>query len=1113
MSNEPRRRSTRLANTPKVSYEEKKIDLRSSQSTVERKTSTTTSTTRSSGRKRRDSKNSSDDKKKSKKIKLIHEVTNVKVNDNNDDNEDDDVTVVSEFDYNSIESSDDSTILSSATENSVDNQLYVADDDEDTEDDLIDDEYLSENASTDSEASREKSQDSFMRFMSLDFPDLSPDSSNHQNTNQANPNDSVQEDSSLISNNPFGSQNNQNILDVTNYDKFKDDDRSNNNDKVNENSETPKRIKKFKKKGKTQPNSNVVISKLIKHVDEDKMNYVNEDLSNDEPVKPSPAKGSQVLIISTRRKKIEEMKTNFADFFKREKISKSNSRSRSMSPDKSLNSSLVSSPEKSPIKSSNEVKDPFKVPLNREALKDESFESSFDLPVINEEPVEPIETTKETSFEISIESLTEIPIVEPSKEEVSTEPIKETSPELSLKDQVSTKQVKKKRGRPTKETSIDNSIDTSLDLSPSKEIPSKEIPKEVLIESPSKESEPVSKKKRGRPNKEKTTELLIESSKETSPELSLKEQVTIEPVVKKRGRPKKSDTVVASKPSTNTIEQLTALNVIESDNEINVIEVIAKSEKSNSPTSDTIISNEKNVELSTPSISGIVVLDAKEENSTITSRSDDPWTVKYKPLSSDQVLDNKEASKAIKDWIQEFMTKPDDRFYYDDEDDEVDALESCLLVYGPTGCGKTAMIYAIAEELNYNVFEINCSSRRNSKYIHQIKEATLSHTVLRGSANNSPFKINPKKSKQPAVDLKQKNLFSFFQKKSSLSATTAVQQPTTNEDSISSQEDLKLTINKDTLILFDDVDIIFEEDSGFWQALSSLIENTKRPVILTATNSIDNIRQEIKRALFVPMIYPTLSSLQLHLSDIVFKECYHIDRNEIDKTKKRDHDYNKSPLIDRHVKQIELISRDSHCDIRSCVNRLQFDFSSVNITKEEEDNEHVLVQTTSTNVNNDGDEINLSSYNNLILSDLFATNHQLNSRDELDNSCAFDETYKSKDLRECILIEFNKLNNEQFKLLNDQRETDCKLDLDWLTKFNECCEEVEEHLPIASKQDFHCDYLPYLSIIMNLEQERFKLFVQHTRRARRFLHHLDNIQFHLTNSQKNFLNESYLHCD
>lgn len=57
---------------------------------------------------------------------------------------------------------------------------------------------------------------------------------------------------------------------------------------------------------------------------------------------------------------------------------------------------------------------------------------------------------------------------------------------------------------------------------------------------------------------------------------------------------------------------------------------------------------------------------------------------------------------------------------------------------GPAGCGKTATVYALAEELGYNVLEVNASSRRNGKTVlSHLHEATQSHSLNNNSSSNA----------------------------------------------------------------------------------------------------------------------------------------------------------------------------------------------------------------------------------------------------------------------------------------------------------------------------------------------------------------------------------------
>ena len=241
---------------------------------------------------------------------------------------------------------------------------------------------------------------------------------------------------------------------------------------------------------------------------------------------------------------------------------------------------------------------------------------------------------------------------------------------------------------------------------------------------------------------------------------------------KKRGRPRKSvdsndkkfnaittktDKLVKVKVANKTAAP--EILIDELDNDCELVEFV----NNNKVDENAILNNKNNsskVNLSSSvDDNTIIMLNKKEEEESGLSVRlyEEPWTIKYKPLNTNQILDNQHASKKIKDWISDFNAESIKTYY-----EEEDLLESCILITGPTGSGKTAMVYALAEELNYKVFEINCSSKRNSKFINQIKEATLSHTVSRLGDN---FKSPIKKQSEQQTNSKQKTLFNFFQKK------------------------------------------------------------------------------------------------------------------------------------------------------------------------------------------------------------------------------------------------------------------------------------------------------------------------------------------------------------
>ncbi|KAL6261962.1 hypothetical protein P5V15_007045 [Pogonomyrmex californicus] len=173
------------------------------------------------------------------------------------------------------------------------------------------------------------------------------------------------------------------------------------------------------------------------------------------------------------------------------------------------------------------------------------------------------------------------------------------------------------------------------------------------------------------------------------------------------------------------------------------------------------------------------------------------WTYKYKPRSVQEVVGNEEAANKLKDWLSSWrlsLTKENDGSS-GDEFYSSDCSSSCnnennqiAVLLGPHGSGKSASVYAIANELGYSVLEVNASSRRTGKRIlKELEEATKSHRI-------------------------KKNKLEF-------------------ERIISENDGTKISQN--SLILLEDIDLIFEEDEGFVSAAYQLASNTKRPIVMT----------------------------------------------------------------------------------------------------------------------------------------------------------------------------------------------------------------------------------------------------------------------------------------
>nr|MDO8098351.1 replication factor C large subunit [Candidatus Njordarchaeota archaeon] len=83
------------------------------------------------------------------------------------------------------------------------------------------------------------------------------------------------------------------------------------------------------------------------------------------------------------------------------------------------------------------------------------------------------------------------------------------------------------------------------------------------------------------------------------------------------------------------------------------------------------------------------------------------WADKYSPRKTSEVLGNNEAVSKIAKWLSAWKggKAPE---------------KKAILLSGPTGTGKTAMVYAISNELGYEVVEVNASDKRDRETVRRI---------------------------------------------------------------------------------------------------------------------------------------------------------------------------------------------------------------------------------------------------------------------------------------------------------------------------------------------------------------------------------------------------------
>ncbi|XP_058708739.1 ATPase family AAA domain-containing protein 5 [Poecile atricapillus] len=277
------------------------------------------------------------------------------------------------------------------------------------------------------------------------------------------------------------------------------------------------------------------------------------------------------------------------------------------------------------------------------------------------------------------------------------------------------------------------------------------------------------------------------------------------------------------------------------------------------------------------------------------------WTEKYQPQDSSELVGNKKEIERLHSWLKEWKKRADleekrnqkrERENKEQEDslssldfkdsksdtEEETTLCNTVLITGPPGVGKTAAVYACAQELGFKIFEVNASCQRSGRQIlSQLKEATQSHQVDKKGVNahkpcffnscstgKSPKKMcSPKKVISPRKpplspkgaglkrSLPPKTLANYFKisakRKGDGEATSGEKNGGNTQNSLEVKKDAQIkSVNEEggehnrksatSLILFEEVDIIFDEDAGFLSAIKTFMATAKRPVILTTND-------------------------------------------------------------------------------------------------------------------------------------------------------------------------------------------------------------------------------------------------------------------------------------
>jgi len=94
-------------------------------------------------------------------------------------------------------------------------------------------------------------------------------------------------------------------------------------------------------------------------------------------------------------------------------------------------------------------------------------------------------------------------------------------------------------------------------------------------------------------------------------------------------------------------------------------------------------------------------------------RNDLLWVEKYRPKKIEDIIGNEEAKTTFIEWLKgKRKTK------------------KAVLLYGPPGVGKTALVNAAAKEFGFTIIEMNASDTRSEKAVNAIAKPATSYLAL-----------------------------------------------------------------------------------------------------------------------------------------------------------------------------------------------------------------------------------------------------------------------------------------------------------------------------------------------------------------------------------------------
>jgi DNA polymerase III delta prime subunit len=234
--------------------------------------------------------------------------------------------------------------------------------------------------------------------------------------------------------------------------------------------------------------------------------------------------------------------------------------------------------------------------------------------------------------------------------------------------------------------------------------------------------------------------------------------------------------------------------------------------------------------------------------------------------------------------------------------------KNVVVISGPHGCGKSATVYAVAKELGFEVFELHSGTRRSGKDIQdKVGDMSENHLVnqkrndtktkqvpVMGDDTDKDNTDNERMSEALQKDLqsgRQGTMTSFFKSNPmKQTKTKPTPNPKVSPKPTSAPSTMQATLavaqqtrklQKQSLILFEEADILFEEDQHFWAQVIRLASQSKRPIVITCNNENSIPMYDLPLAAILRLSPPPTDLATDYLLTLAAREGHVLERKAI----------------------------------------------------------------------------------------------------------------------------------------------------------------------------------------------------------------------------------------